>query len=256
MRRGGECAIFALMCGKFTFMATWAEVHEFSRPLEARASNAPEQTATPMRMAPVLHLDGAGARTLTEMRWGFTAERGGRLFPDHIHARDDKLLSSRLWRPHFEARRGILIVSSFNEGEEVATYKPDRVTPTGKTRTIQWTIRPKDGARLAIAVIFRERPAPAGPPFEFVMCTTSANEGIARFVTGDPDKRMPAVLREEDIPVWLGEEPANIEGVRELLRAYEDDGAWDMQPTGPRPKAPGGNTPGPKQDDREAVAAL
>lgn len=237
------------MCGKFTFMATWAEVHDFSRPLDARASNAPEQTATPMRMAPVLHLDAAGARVLTEMRWGFAAERGGRLIPDHIHARDDKLLNSRLWRPHFEARRGILVVSSFNEGEEVPTYKPDRVTPTGNTKTVQWTIRPKDGARLAIAVIFREVSGQAGQIFEFVMCTTQANAGISNFVTGDPDKRMPAVLHEEDIPIWLGEEPASLEAVRDVLRPYEDEGTWDMRPAGPRPKGPGGGPAKRGQED-------
>jgi putative SOS response-associated peptidase YedK len=237
------------MCGKFTFMATWAEVHAFSQPLVARPSNAPEQTAMPMRVAPVLHLDEAGARTMTDMRWGFTAERHGRAHPDHIHARDDKLLSSRLWRPHFEARRGILVVNSFNEGEEVATFKPDRVTPTGNTKTVQWTIRPQDGSRLAIAVIFRETPAPAGPLLEFVMCTTQANKGISKFVTGDPDKRMPAVLHEADIPVWLGEAPADMETVRGVLRPYEDEGAWEMRPEGRRPKAPGDGHAGPGQDN-------
>jgi len=122
------------------------------------------------------------------------------------------------------------------------------VTPTGKTRTVQLTIRPKDGAWLAIAVIYREQASPAGPPFEFVMCTTGANRGISTFVTGDPDKRMPAVLREEDIPVWLGEEAANLEAVRDVLRTYEDDGAWDMQPAGPRPKPPGKGAGKPRQD--------
>lgn len=237
------------MCGKFTFMATWAEVHDFSQPLAARKSNAPEQAATPMRVAPVMHLDESRERTMTEMRWGFSKERNGREFPEHIHARDDKLLSSRLWRPHFEARRGILVVNSFNEGEEVPTYKPDRVTPTGNTKTIQWTIRPRDGSRLAIAVIWREKETPAGPQPEFVMCTTMANKGISKFVTGDPDQRMPAVLHEEDIPVWLGEVPASPEEIRDVLRPYEDDGAWDMHPAGPKGRSPKGGAPKPDQRD-------
>lgn len=230
------------MCGKFTYMATWAEVVDFSRPLASRPSNAPEETAMPMRRALVLHLGADGARTQTAMAWGFTKERYGRPYPDHIHARDDKLLASRLWRPHFEARRGILIVSSFNEGEEVATYKADRVTPTGNTKTLQWAIRPKNGARLAIAVIYRILETPEGAAPEFVMCTTPANKGISRFVTGDPDKRMPAVLQEADIPVWLGETEASLEQVQACLRTFEDDGAWDMRPEGNR-KAPSGKKP-------------
>lgn len=235
------------MCGKFSYMATWAEVHDFSRPLDARRVNAPELTATPMRAAPVMHLGPSGERIQTEMRWGFTGERQGRMVPEHIHARDDKLLVSRLWRPHFERRRGVLIVTSFNEGEEVATYKRDRVTPTGKTKTVQWRIRPRDGSRLAIAVIFREMRGPAGPHYEFVMCTTRANKGLSAFVAGAPDQRMPAVLREEDMALWLGEVPAEPEAIRELLRPYEDDGAWEMRRAGTRPGARGKG--GPVQED-------
>lgn len=218
------------MCGKFTYMATWAEVVDFSQPLTARPTNAPEEAATPMRFAPVMHLDENGQRTSTEMRWAFTKQAHSRTIPDHIHARDDKLLESRLWRPNVEARRGVLIVSSFNEGEEVPTFKPDRVTPTGNTKTIQWTIRPLDGSRLAITVIYRDHETDEGPIREFVMCTTKANEGIARFVTADPDKRMPAVLEAADIPIWLGETDASIEDIVATLKTYEDNGAWDMRP--------------------------
>ncbi len=218
------------MCGKFTYMATWAEVVDFSEPLIARPTNAPEEAATPMRFAPVMHLDENGARSSTQMRWAFSKHAHGREIPDHIHARDDKLLASRLWRPNVEARRGVLIVSSFNEGEEVPTYKPDRKTPTGNTKTLQWTIRPKDGSRLAIAIIYRDRETDDAPIREFVMCTTPANHGVARFVTADPDKRMPAVLHEADIPIWLGETDAPIEDIVAVLKTYEDHGEWDMRP--------------------------
>lgn len=220
-------ARFTRMCGKFRYFASWAEVHEFSEPLIARASNLPEAVATPMATAPVLHLAADGQRQASRMRWGFTQEHQGRHFPKHIHARNDRLQDSPLWRPHFEARRGLLIVTSFNEGEEVATYKPDRVTPTGNTRTRQWTIRPKDGARLAIAILYRQTEQ---NELEFVMCTTKANHGISQFVTGDPDKRMAAVLHPQDLPAWLGETSTPLPEIQALLRPYEDEGAWDMAP--------------------------
>lgn len=226
-------------------MATWAEVVDFSQLLIAKPSNAPEETATPMRWAPVLHLDANGKRVMTSMRWAFSKVDKARGFeyPEHMHARDDKLLESKLWRPHFEARRGLLIVTSFNEGQDVPTFKSDRVTPTGNTKTIQWTIRPKDGSRLAIAVIYRESQTPKGPVLEFVQVTTPANEGIAKFVVPDPDQRMPAVMAEADIPVWLGEVPATLEEVHKTLKTYEDGGAWDMRPektakqVSPKPKS-------------------
>lgn len=235
------------MCGKFSYMATWAEVHDFSQPLVQRPTNAPEETTTPMQWAPVLVREADGERTMIQMRWGFTALRAGREFPEYIHARDDKVLTSTLWRPHVESRRGILVVSSFNEGEEVPTFKPDRVTPTGKTRTRQWTVRPRDGSRLAIAVIYRLVTTPGGARHEFVMCTTTANKGLSEFVAADPDQRMPAVLHEEDIPVWLGETPATPEDIRSVLRTYEDEGRWHMAPAGSAP-APG-KPRGSFQDD-------
>ena len=36
------------MCGKFTYMATWAEVVGFAELLASRSSNVPEETAMPM----------------------------------------------------------------------------------------------------------------------------------------------------------------------------------------------------------------
>lgn len=215
------------MCGKFRYFANWAEIHDFSQPLTARASNLPEDIAMPMATAPVLHLGPDGQRRARPMRWGFTGLRQGGRFPEHIHARNDRLQASPLWRPHFEARRGLLIVTSFNEGEEIPTFRPDRITPTGKTRTRQWTIRPKDGQRLAIAVLYREREE-TGP--EFVMCTTGANEGISQFVTGDPDKRMAAVLHPENLPTWLGEAGASLDQIQSVLIPFEDNGSWQMEP--------------------------
>ena len=242
------------MCGKFTFMATWAQVVAFSQPLTAKPTNAPEEAATPMRWAPVMHLDANRQRTQTMMRWSFSTlnKVKGHEYPDLIHARDDKVLTSKVWRPHFEKRRGLLIVTSFNEGEEVPTHKPDRVTPTGNTKTVQWNIRPKDGSMLAIAVLYREHASPDGPVLEFVQVTTPANRGIAKFVIPDPDKRMPAVLPASSLAMWLGEVPASLEVVRDLLKTYEDGGDWEMR----RDEGPGADKrsrPAPKQTkaDRE-----
>jgi putative SOS response-associated peptidase YedK len=68
------------MCGKFTQMASWAEVHTFSTPLDGgdvvesdhhRGTNDREETFTPMRDARVTRLTEAGKRELVSMRWGW-----------------------------------------------------------------------------------------------------------------------------------------------------------------------------------------
>jgi putative SOS response-associated peptidase YedK len=243
------------MCGKFTFMATYAEVFDFSHPLVQRTSNAPEDAAIVMRWAPVMHLNDAGNRAMTPMRWGYCKyNREGREYPDLIHARDDKLLSYGPWRDAFEnGRRGLLIVTSFYEARPVPTYKPDRVTPTGNFKDEPWVMRPKDGSRLAIACLYRNHRTPDGWIYEFVMVTSKANKRLEEIVavSEDGDKRMPAIIREEDIPKWLGEEYAEPEDIRDLIQPYEDDGAWEYKAE-PKPKPPpkpkAGGPPKPQDD--------
>ena len=75
------------MCGKFTQMASWAEVHAFSTPLDGgdvvqsdhrQGSNDHEETFTPMRDARVIRLTEAGKRELVSMRWGWPDRDAGR----------------------------------------------------------------------------------------------------------------------------------------------------------------------------------
>jgi putative SOS response-associated peptidase YedK len=40
--------------------------------------------------------------------------------------------------------------------------------------------------------------------------------------------RMPAILRQDDWPVWLGERDAATAAVKGLLRTFDDEGAWEM----------------------------
>jgi hypothetical protein len=49
------------MCGKFTQMASWREVHELSNLFGARVDDQ-VQTFTPMLAVPVVHLDSNGDR--------------------------------------------------------------------------------------------------------------------------------------------------------------------------------------------------
>ena len=61
------------MCGKFTQMASWGEVHAFSQPLTA---NSAEEivVSTPMRFASIMRLNVQGEREMVSMRWGFAGK--------------------------------------------------------------------------------------------------------------------------------------------------------------------------------------
>ncbi len=216
----------ASMCGKFTQLASWDEVHAFSQPLAADA-DAPVVVSTPMRFAKIMRLDAAGVRVLSPMRWGFPEKSANApARPKHMHARAETIDTRPTFAPAFRDGRGILMVHTFNEGEEL---------PSGKTK--QWTIAPKDRLPIAIAVIFEEWINGDERLLTFVLVTTPANALIARITD-----RMPAILHPVDWPVWLGETPAPLAEVKALLRTFEDDGAWEMAEQDAKPRRPPGPT--------------
>jgi putative SOS response-associated peptidase YedK len=209
------------MCGKFSQMASWRDVHAFSQPLLATPGDA-EVVATPMRFAQVMRLDAEGRRELVSMRWGFagrTDPNPGR--PKHMHARSETIDKLATFKGPFARGRGILLVHTFNEGEELAG---------GKTR--QWVITPNDGQPVAIAVVCERWQNGPEALDTFVQVTTPANALISRITD-----RMPAILPREAWPLWLGEIEAPLADVKATLRSFDDAGTWTMseQPAKARP---------------------
>lgn len=204
------------MCGKFTQLATWAEVVAFSQPLGGwKPEDATVIVATPMRMARIIVLDSAGARTSVEMRWGFADKNAATpARPKHMHARAETVDTLPTFAHAFAHHRGILLVDTFNEGEAL---------PSGKTR--QWTITPKHDHPVAIAVVFEEWRNGEASLLTFVQVTTPASALIAPVTD-----RMPAILRPEDWATWLGETDASPAEVKALLRTFEDEGEWTIAP--------------------------
>jgi putative SOS response-associated peptidase YedK len=200
------------MCGKFTQMATWEEVVAFSQPLTAIPEGGPVTVSTPMRVAKVMRLGEDGERELAPMRWGFSKPENPSFKPDHMHARAETIDSRPTFAESFAERRGIVLVETFNEGEQLAS---------GKTQ--QWVIHPKDRKPIAIAVIWEEWAGDAGSEPTFVMVTVPPNELIGRITD-----RMPAILRQEVWGTWLGEDDASLKDVKALLKTFDDEGNWEM----------------------------
>jgi putative SOS response-associated peptidase YedK len=222
------------MCGKVTQPAAWQNLVDLAKStladqIESARTDPgePVVTVTPMRFANVIRLNADGARQSVAMRWGFSAlsaTNPGK--PDHIHARAETIDSKPTFRDAFRERRGIMLVSTFNEGEEA--------TPT---KTIQHTITPRDGKPVAIAVLWEAWTRDEDELLTFVMVTTPANALIGKITD-----RMPAALSPEDWPAWLGETPATSEELKAMLHPFEGD--WDMAPEKkqPPPKRPSAQT--------------
>jgi putative SOS response-associated peptidase YedK len=202
------------MCGKFTQRYSWQDVHAFSQPLVA-GRDEHVIVSTPMRTAQIMRLNAQGERELVPMRWGFAGrDDKNPARPKHMHARAETVDTLPTFADAFAHRRGILMVHTFNEGEEL---------PSGKTR--QWVITPNDGLPIAIAVLGEPWTNGAESLETFVMVTTPANALIGRITD-----RMPAILPREAWAAWLGETDASLEDVKALLQTYEAGGAWTMAP--------------------------
>jgi putative SOS response-associated peptidase YedK len=200
------------MCGKFTRLYSWQQVFEYSNFL--RPAEDPIETTTPMRFAPVIHLDASGKRTTSPMRWGFVDRRAISPVerPKHMHARSETIDTLPTFSEAFAGARGIVVVNTFNEGEEL---------PSGKTK--QWTITPRDGKPIGIAVIYeRWEHTDGNEILTFVMATTPANKLISAITD-----RMPAILPPERWATWLGETNAPLSEVKSQLQTFEGD--WDMR---------------------------
>jgi putative SOS response-associated peptidase YedK len=211
------------MCGKFTQLYSWQDVHAFSRFLDGVtvAGDTPV-VATPMRFASILRPNAAGAREMVQMRWGFAGrDDANPTKPKHMHARAETIDRLPTFAHGFAQARGILMVETFNEGEEL---------PNGKTR--QWVITPQDRQPIALAVICEQWRNGAETLDTFVQVTVPANALIARITD-----RMPAILPRAAWAAWLGEtEDAAPADIKALLATYEDGGNWAMAPQTPGPK--------------------
>ncbi|HTT99226.1 MAG TPA: SOS response-associated peptidase [Rhizomicrobium sp.] len=209
------------MCGKFTQRNEWRELVRLDEIARANVSPAGIETITPIRTAQVIALDGNGARKAVPMRWGLIPPHAGnaRDAKPHIHARAETIDTKPTFRESFLQRRGLIVVSTFNEGEEVGS------------KTVQYVCTPKDGRHIAIAVIW-DRWRDGGPSLlTFAMVTTPPCE-----IIGTITDRMPALLEDSDWPKWLGEEPASVEELKAMLHVSPRD--LDMERTSKPPPPP------------------
>ncbi|HEX4158949.1 MAG TPA: SOS response-associated peptidase family protein [Rhizomicrobium sp.] len=215
------------MCGKFTAMASWREVVDFSQPLGiARDGPDEEVTYGVARPLPVIVWDReTGRRRVVPMRWGFPHAKDWRR-PQPIHARSESIETTKAFAEAFATgQRGIVVFKTFNEGEEATTS-------TGKPKTIQWTIDPRDGQPRGFAFVWRrfELADLPQPMLACCMVTVPANKLLRdTILKHDPDPRMPAILEDADWATWLGENAATPEQAKAVLRTMEGVN-WEIAP--------------------------
>jgi len=190
------------MCGKFTAMASWSEVVEYSTALtsERDAAGSNDEAVTLKVMGPVNIIiwdETEQRRKIVPMRWGFPHPKNWRI-PQPIHARCETIDELKTFKaPFLAGKRGIVLMRTFNEGKQV--------TPS---KTEQWTIDPIPAYMTGAAFLFDSFTVPdlPAPMLACVLVTVPANDLIHTLTTEHAESdRMPAFLEPDDWSTWLGE---------------------------------------------------
>lgn len=163
---------------------------------------APQPAIFPGYTAPVVRKAADGERELVNMSWGFVFKPAdGKAWRRVTNVRDDKVLTSRFWKPSFEARRCLVPASSYCDpnGEKPASW--------------YWFALKGDDERplFAFPGIWQRWKGPLkkdGEPVEvdlYSFLTTEPNE-LTRSINHE---RMPVLLSTDDeFETWLSGSPA------------------------------------------------
>ncbi len=161
----------------------------------------PQPSIFPAYTAPVVRKAVDGERELVPMSWGFVLLQPGKAPRRVTNVRDDKVLTSKFWKPSFEARRCIVPASSYCEpnGQSPATW--------------YWFALNGDHERplFAFPGIWQRWKGPVkkdGPNVEidtYAFMTTAPN-ALTRSINHE---RMPVLLSGDDqFETWLSGSPA------------------------------------------------
>ena len=148
----------------------------------------------------------AGARRLTQMRWGFIPTwykkpSGGPLL---INARAETIAEKPAFKAACRARRCLIPASGFYEWTKDEDGGRD-----------PWFIQARDRAPLAFAGIWQDWKVDDESLRTCAVVTSAANMSMSAI-----HHRMPVILQQKDWPLWLGEQG---KGAALLMQAAPED---------------------------------
>jgi putative SOS response-associated peptidase YedK len=120
----GPAGYICRMCNLYSMTRSREAILRLFRIADNRAGEIrPQSSIFPAYTAPVVRRAHDGERELVPMWWGFVLLQPGKAPRRVTNVRDDKVLTSKFWRPSFEQRRCLVPASSYCE--------PDSNKPAG-----------------------------------------------------------------------------------------------------------------------------
>jgi putative SOS response-associated peptidase YedK len=211
------------MCGRAKLDTDVSEIKiQFWIPLGRPTPNIPARyNLAPTQDSPIVRFDAeAGERSLDVMRWGLVPfwAKDIKIGYSTFNARAETIDTASVFREAFKRRRCLVPLDSFYEWKKLGPKlkQPYAIGRAGKKL-------------LSMAGLWETWKSPAGETVRsFTIITTTPNAMMAEL-----HNRMPAILTPDEWPTWLGEEPADRDELKAMLRPYPADDLV-MWPTDPR----------------------
>ena len=169
------------MCGRFTRMYTWKELHRLMRLATGTPELpfAPSYNVAPTQTSPVV-LQTEQGREARPMRWGLVPPWATDLtFGNRcINARSEEAASKPAFRAAMKSRRCLVPISGFYEWQKV-----------GDKLKQPWYFTPADGTLFALAGLWESWGASDTRTETFTLLTGPPNELLARI-----HDRMPCIM--------------------------------------------------------------
>jgi putative SOS response-associated peptidase YedK len=197
------------MCGRVRLSSDVSEIKlVFGIPPERLIPNFPPSwNVAPTDTLPVVRFDAKAAqRSLDLLRWGLVPywAKDIKVGFANINAKAEGIESKPAFGKAFERRRCLVPVDNFYEWKKTGTGKQPYAIALGDRRL------------MALAGLWENWRSPAGEWVRsFAIVTTTPNELCAEL-----HNHMPAVLKPEMWPAWLGEQTATVQDLKAMLAPH------------------------------------
>jgi len=199
------------MCGRYVLKATLEE-------LKQKYGAVPEGTFVTdvnYNVAPSLHmpviLEQYGQRKIDKYRWGLIPFWAKEINSGYsmINARAESLEQKKSYAQPFKSRRCVVPASGFYEwksagNEKIPHYITQKSSPIMNFAGLYEEWKPKDGQ--------------GDPLRSFTIITTEANDTMSEL-----HDRMPAMLLDEELDIWLDPDNQDTSALKDLLRPWPND---------------------------------
>lgn len=199
------------MCGRYVLKATLQELErKYGAVPEGTFSVEPNYNVAPSLRMPVI-VEQDGQRKIDKYRWGLIPFWADDINTGYsmINARAESLSQKKSYARPFRSKRCVVPANGFYEWKKMNGEK------------IPHYITQKNSGLMNLAGLYEEwtpKTPEVDPVKSFTIITTGANKPV-----GELHDRMPAMLLDEELEVWL--DPANHDtrALGDLLRPWPDD---------------------------------